>query len=183
MHNTINLPICLDPSDMLVKNFDNHLNLYIINYILPVPNSHRSIGVSNFNIHHLEALSQESSIVPSVNQIEVHPYLQERSLVDYCKEKGIAVQAYSPLTRGKKLDDPILKVIAKEYSRSPAQVLLRWCIQKGFICIPKSFHYGRIKENTEIFEFEIEQPHMDMLDGLEEGFRTGRDKILSPWDG
>lgn len=152
-------------------------------YILPVSNSHRSIGVSNFNIHHLEALSQKSLIVPSVNQIEVHPYLQERSLVDYCKEKGIAVQAYSPLTRGKKLDDPILKVIAKEYSRSPAQVLLRWCIQKGFICIPKSFHYGRIKENTEIFEFEIKQPHMDMLDGLEEGFRTGRDKILSPWDG
>jgi diketogulonate reductase-like aldo/keto reductase len=103
--------------------------------------------------------------------------------VDYCSNKGIAIQAYSPLTRGKKLDDPILKSIAKEYSKSPAQVLLRWSVQKGFVCIPKSFHFDRIKDNAKVFEFEIEQPHMDVLNGLEEGFRTGRDKILWPWNG
>ena len=124
-----------------------------------------------------------SNITPSVNQIEVHPYLQERSLVNYCNDKGIKIQAYSPLTRGKKLEDPLLKSLANEYNKTTAQVLLRWSLQKGFVCIPKSFHLGHIKENAKVFEFEIEKSHMEMLDGLEEGFRTGRDKILWPWMG
>lgn len=143
----------------------------------------RSIGVSNFNVHHLEALRMHSNITPSVNQIEVHPYLQESSLVNYCKDKGIAIQAYSPLTRGQKLNDPILKTLAKDYNKTPAQLLLRWSLHKGFVCIPKSFHYERIKENSKVFDFTIEQEHMKLLDSLEEGFRTGRDKILWPWNG
>lgn len=143
----------------------------------------RSIGVSNFNIHHLEALKMHSDITPSVNQIEVHPFLQQSSLVDYCKDNGIVIQAYSPLTRGQKLDHHVLRTLAKQYDKTPAQILLRWSLQKGFVCIPKSFHYERIKENFKVFDFHIEQPHMDLLDSLEEGYRTGRDKILWPWNG
>ncbi|KXJ27622.1 uncharacterized protein LOC110235028 [Exaiptasia diaphana] len=143
----------------------------------------RSIGVSNFNIHHLEALKMHSEITPSVNQIEVHPFLQESSLVDYCKDRGIVIQAYSPLTRGQKLDNHVLRSLAYQYNRTPAQILLRWSLQKGFVCIPKSFQSERIKENSKVFDFYIEEPHMEILDSLEEGYRTGRDKILWPWNG
>lgn len=143
----------------------------------------RSIGVSNFGIHHLEELKQHSTVIPSVNQIEVHPFLQENDLVNYCKKMSIAVQAYSPLTRGEKLAHPTLKSIANKHSKTPAQVLLRWCIQKGYVCIPKSSQSSRIVENANIFDFNLPQEDMNTLDGLEEGFRTGKPKILEPWNG
>ena len=143
----------------------------------------RSIGVSNFGIHHLEELKQHSTVIPSVNQIEVHPFLQENDLVNYCKKMSIAVQAYSPLTRGEKLALPTLKSIANKHSKTPAQVLLRWCIQKGYVCIPKSSQSSRIVENANIFDFNLPQEDMNTLDGLEEGFRTGKPKILEPWNG
>ena len=122
-------------------------------------------------------------MVPSVNQIEVHPFLQENDVVNYCKKEGIAIQAYSPLTRGEKLDHPTLKSIADKYGKTPAQILLRWCIQKNYICIPKSSRSSRIVENAGIFDFQLSEEDMNVLDGLEEGFRTGKPKILLPWNG
>lgn len=122
-------------------------------------------------------------MIPSINQIELHPFLQENDLVNYCKKEGIAVQAYSPLTRGEKLGHPTLKFIANKRGKTPAQVLLRWCIQKGYVCIPKSSQSSRIIENASIFDFNLPQEDMNTLDGLEEGFRTGRPKILEPWNG
>lgn len=143
----------------------------------------RSIGVSNFGIHHLEELKKHSTVIPSIDQIELHPFLQENDLVNYCKKEGIAVQAYSPLTRGEKLGHHTLKFIANKHGKTPAQVLLRWCIQKGYVCIPKSSQSSRIIENASIFDFNLPQEDMNTLDGLEEGFRTGRPKILEPWNG
>lgn len=144
---------------------------------------HRTIGVSNFGIHHLEELKKHSTVVPSVNQIEVHPFLQENDLVDYCRKEGIAIQAYSPLTRGEKLGHPTLKVLGDKHKKTPAQILLRWCIQKGYICIPKSSQLSRIEENASIFDFELTDDDLNILDGLEEDFRTGRPKIKEPWNG
>ncbi|KAJ7387023.1 hypothetical protein OS493_003986 [Desmophyllum pertusum] len=143
----------------------------------------RSIGVSNFGIHHLEELKKHSTVIPSVNQIEVHPFLQENDVVNYCKKEGIAIQAYSPLTRGEKLGHPTLKSIADTYRKTPAQILLRWCIQKNYICIPKSSRSSRIVENASVFDFNLSDKDMNILDGLEEGFRTGKPKIQQPWNG
>ena len=144
---------------------------------------HRSIGVSNFGIHHLEELKKQSAVVPSVNQIEVHPFLQENELVNYCRKEGIAIQAYSPLTRGEKLGHPTLKAIGDKHKKNPAQILLRWCVQKGYICIPKSSQLSRIEENASIFDFELTDDDLNILDGLEEDFRTGRPKIKERWNG
>ncbi|EDO45940.1 predicted protein, partial [Nematostella vectensis] len=143
----------------------------------------RSIGVSNFNIHHLEALQKHSVIPPVVNQIEVHPYLQMEELVDFCRKHSIAIQAYSPLTRGEKLHDPLLRSLGDKYGKTPAQVLLRWSLQKGYICISKSVQLSRIIENVDVFNFTISMADMEILDGLEENLRTGRHKILWPWEG
>lgn len=143
----------------------------------------RSIGVSNFGIHHLEELRKYSTVIPSVNQIEVHPFLQETDVVNYCKKQGIVIQAYSPLTRAKKLGHPTLKEIGDKHGKTSAKILLRWCIQKDYVCIPKSSQLSRIEENASIFDFNLSDEEMSILDGLEEGFRTGRPKIQEPWNG
>ncbi|EDO39694.1 predicted protein [Nematostella vectensis] len=143
----------------------------------------RSIGVSNFNIQHLEALRQQTGVVPAVNQIEVHPFLQMKELTQYCKRHNITIQAFSPLTKGEKLCDPILSYVAKKYNKTTAQILVRWSLQKGYACIPKSAQLERIKENAKVFDFSIDMADMELIDGLEENYRTGRDKILWPWEG
>ena len=141
----------------------------------------RSIGVSNFGIHHLAELQKFFNVVPAVNQIEVHPYLQERDLVKYCKENNIVVQAYSPLANGQKLGETSLGELAKKYQRSPAVVLIRWCLEKGYVCIPKSSNKKRIEENITAFEFQLKKEDMEFLDSLDQGFRTCHDKIKLPW--
>lgn len=103
--------------------------------------------------------------------------------MDYCAKEGIAIQAYSPLIRAQKMNNPVLKSVAERYNKTPAQILLRWCIQKEFICIPKSTKLQRIKENADVFDFNIFKEDMEVLGSLEEGLRTGRDKILQPWKG
>ena len=143
----------------------------------------RSIGVSNFGIHHLEELKKHSNVIPSINQIEVHPFLQERDVVNYCRKEGIVVQAYSPLTRGKKLGHPSLTSIGNNHGKTTAQILLRWCVQSGYVCIPKSSRLSRIEENASIFDFHLSEEEMAILNGLEEGFRTCRPKIQAPWNG
>ncbi len=131
-----------------------------------------SIGVSNFEIRHLEELKKVSGIVPAVNQIECHPLNYPRELIEYCQKQGIQVQAYAPLARGAYLDHDVLCVLGTKYGRTTAQIGLRWAIQKGISVIPKSVHPARIEANAQIFDFTIEQEDMDILDTLNENFRS-----------
>jgi len=135
----------------------------------------RAIGVSNYTVRHLDDVLQTSRVVPAVNQVELHPFLQQRELVQYCAEHGIAVEAYSPLTKGRRLDDPRLVAIARELGRSPAQVLIRWGLEKGFVVIPKSADRARIVANAEVFDFEIGEEAIGRLEALDEALRTAWD--------
>lgn len=131
-----------------------------------------SIGVSNFEIRHLEELRRVSGIVPAVNQIECHPLCYPKELIEYCQSNGIQVQAYAPLARGAYLDNDIFCVLGTKYAHTPAQVGLRWAIQKGISVIPKSTHPERIASNARIFDFTIDQEDMDLLDTLNQNYHS-----------
>jgi diketogulonate reductase-like aldo/keto reductase len=140
----------------------------------------RAAGVSNFMVHHLEELLAVADIVPAVNQIEVSPFLQQREVRAACRRYGIVVEAYSSLTKARRLDHPTLLTVADEADRTPAQVLLRWGVQHGLVVIPKSVRPARIAENAELFDFQLGNAHMETLDGLEEGLVTGWDPREAP---
>jgi diketogulonate reductase-like aldo/keto reductase len=142
----------------------------------------RSIGVSNFLVRHLEELLEHSGIIPAVNQIEMSPYNYEQRLdtVELCREKGIIIEAYSPLTKATKLGDPRLVRIAEKYGKTSAQVLIRWSLQKGFVVLPKSVNQHRIIENADIFDFSISENDMAVLDGFNEDLATGWDPTDAP---
>ena len=131
-----------------------------------------SIGVSNFEIRHLEELAKISNVVPAVNQIECHPLCYPKELIDYCQSRGIQIQAYAPLARGAYLDNDVMCVLGTKYARTPAQIGLRWAVQKGISVIPKSSHPDRIQSNSQIFDFTIEQEDMDILDTLNQDFHS-----------
>jgi diketogulonate reductase-like aldo/keto reductase len=135
----------------------------------------RAIGVSNFLTPHLEELLAHAKVPPAVNQIELTPFLQRRETCAACREHGIVVEAYSPLTRGKRLKHPVVVAIAKRLERSAAQVLLRWGIQQGAVLLPKSTRAARIEENAALFDFELDADAMTALGGLEENLATGWD--------
>ncbi|MEO1267593.1 MAG: aldo/keto reductase [Myxococcota bacterium] len=140
----------------------------------------RSIGVSNFTVRHLEELLERTGVIPAINQIEVHPFLQQRATRAFCHQQGIIIEAYSPLTKGRHLDDARLKAVAAEVERSTAQVLIRWSIQHGMITLPKSSHPGRIAENAGVFDMELNADQMARLDALDEGRRTAWDPTSVP---
>jgi diketogulonate reductase-like aldo/keto reductase len=165
----------------------------------------RSIGVSNFTIRHLTELLAETKTVPAVNQVEFHPYLYQRDLLDFCGERAIVLEAYSPLTKGARLKDPKLVAVAKKYSRaerrpaalqpqlplidkrsrrsetkSTAQILIRWALQHGLAVIPKSADRGRILENADVFDFEITSEDMQILNRFNENLRTCWDPNDAP---
>jgi methylglyoxal/glyoxal reductase len=140
----------------------------------------RSIGVSNFTIEHLEELARASDVVPAVNQVELHPFLYQRDLIDYCQHRGIQVQAYSPLARANYLDEPTVKAVGQSHRRSSAQVMLRWSLQHGLSAIPKSTDPGRIRENASIFDFELSEGEMARLDALSSGARVAWDPTSVP---
>jgi 2,5-diketo-D-gluconate reductase A len=129
----------------------------------------RSIGVSNFQVAHLERLIGESGTVPAVNQIELHPYFQNREVAAFDREHGIATEAWAPIAQGKVLDDPTLIEMAERYGRSVAQIVLRWHIQHGMIVFPKSVTPERIRENIAIFDFELEPVDVEAIDALDRG--------------
>jgi 2,5-diketo-D-gluconate reductase A len=135
----------------------------------------RSIGVSNWQIEHLERLAAETDIVPAINQIEVHPYLTNNAVREYDREHQIATEAWSPIAQGEVLDDPTITQIAYKVGKTPAQVVLRWHVQRGDIVFPKSVTPSRMKENFELFDFEIEPADMDAITALDRGEdgRTG----------
>ena len=135
----------------------------------------RSIGVSNFQVSHLERLAAECDVVPAVNQVELHPYLLNEAVRSYGESHGIATEAWSPIAKGQVLDDPVVADIASAVERSPAQVVLRWHIQRGSIVFPKSTTPERIEENFRLFDFELDDDAMERLSSLDRGEegRTG----------
>jgi 2,5-diketo-D-gluconate reductase A len=135
----------------------------------------RSIGVSNFQPHHLRRLHEESEITPAINQIEIHPYLTQDGVRAFCAEHQIAVEAWSPIAQGLVLTDPTLDEIARRVGRTPAQVVLRWHIERGDIVFPKSVTPGRIEENIAIFGFELSGEDVEAISALNRNERTGPD--------
>jgi 2,5-diketo-D-gluconate reductase A len=129
----------------------------------------RSIGVSNFQVEHLQRLAAETDVVPAVNQIELHPYFQNREVSAYGEAHGIATEAWSPIAQGAVLDDPAITAIAERLERTPAQVVLRWHIQHGYIVFPKSVTPERIRENFALFDFELDPGDMERIDSLDRG--------------
>ncbi|KAI7840058.1 hypothetical protein COHA_006189 [Chlorella ohadii] len=137
----------------------------------------RSIGVSNFGIAHLQKLAETAVVKPAVNQIELHPWLQWRDEVAFCQAEGIVMEAYSPLAKAQKLAEPTVAGIAQRLGVTPAQVLIRWSLQKGFVPLPKSNHAERQRTNLDVFRFELSDDDMAALDGLESGLVTGWNPI------
>ncbi|GAA1338542.1 aldo/keto reductase [Arthrobacter roseus] len=135
----------------------------------------RAIGVSNFKQAHLEKLLQETSVVPAVNQVELHPWLQQQDLRRFHDRTGIRTEAWSPLGRGAVLSDPDIGRIAVELGKSAAQIILRWHIQCGNIAVPKASSPERIAGNMDIFNFELDQEHMSCISSLDRGQRIGSD--------
>jgi diketogulonate reductase-like aldo/keto reductase len=136
----------------------------------------RAVGVSNYTVRHLDELDD----APAVNQIELHPFLHPKDIVAWCKDHGTAIEAYSPLTRGERLDDATVVAIAKEHARTPAQILIRWGLQHGFVSLPKSVKRTRIVENAEVFDFELTPADMKKLDSLNEDLHTCWDPTDAP---
>ncbi len=135
----------------------------------------RSIGVSNFQPHHLRRLHEETEVPPAVNQIEIHPYLTQDDVRGFCTEHQMAVEAWSPIGQGRVLDDPVIGSIAKRVDKTPAQVVLRWHIERGDIVFPKSITPSRIKENFDIFDFELSGGDVAEISALNKNERTGPD--------
>ena len=135
----------------------------------------RAIGVSNFNPHHLRRLFAETDVRPAVNQIEVHPCLAQEELRAFDADHEIVTEAWSPIAQGKVLDDPAIVAIAERLDRTPAQVVLRWHVQRGDVVFPKSVSRRRMQENFELFDFELGTEDMATLTGLDRGERTGPD--------
>lgn len=175
--------------DSLNKLQTDYLDLYLIHW--PVPGKFketwraledlyddgkvRAIGVSNFTIGNLKDLMADARITPAVNQVECHPWLQQKELHTYCLEHGIQLEAWSPLTQGKKLDDPVLLDIARKHDKSPAQILIRWDLEQGIVTIPKSADKARMIENANVFDFHLDPIDLGQLGELEEGLHFGPD--------
>lgn len=137
----------------------------------------RSIGVSNFHVEHLERLKEESLTMPAVNQIELHPHFPQKELREYAKANDIRIESWSPIggSQGSLLDEPVLAEIGNKHGKSPAQVVIRWHLQHDLIVIPKSTNENRIRENFDVFDFELDDGDMLSIDSLESGQRQGPD--------
>jgi 2,5-diketo-D-gluconate reductase A len=178
--------------ESLAKLRTDHVDLYLIHWPRPREDRYvetwkglekaladgkaRSIGVSNFTIANLERLAKETDTVPAVNQIELHPHLVQRELRNYHVEHGIATEAWSPIAQGGELlTDGVLKELAEKYGKTPAQVVLRWHVQLGNIVFPKSMKPERMRENIDVFDFDLSNDDMDAVSALDRHHRTGPD--------
>ncbi|RXJ04635.1 aldo/keto reductase [Anaerobacillus alkaliphilus] len=167
----------------------NYLDLYLVHWPLPAVGKYkdtwraleklykdgrvRAIGVSNFHVPHLKDLMADCEIKPMVNQVEYHPRLTQKELHEFCKENQIQLEAWSPLMQGQLLDEPVLAELGQKYGKSVAQVILRWDLQNEVVTIPKSVNPVRLKENADIFDFELTAEEMSLIDGLNEDRRVG----------
>ena len=140
----------------------------------------KSIGVSNYTIKHLEDMKKYCSITPAVNQVELHVFLQQPELIEYCMKNNIVIEAYSPLAHGKEMKNEIVNDIALKHKKSYSQIMLRFLIQKGLVVIPKSTHPNRISENVQIFDFKLDEDDMKILGDLDENMRTCWDPTFIP---
>jgi diketogulonate reductase-like aldo/keto reductase len=140
----------------------------------------RAIGVSNYTQWHLQELLDNSSVIPTINQVEFHPFLYQKELLDFCHARNIRLEAYSPLTKGRKLSDNRLAAMGEKYQKTPAQILIRWSLQHDLVVIPKSSNPARIRENAEVFELSISLEDMNSLNGLHENFRSSWDPSRAP---
>lgn len=134
----------------------------------------RAIGVSNFQVHHLQDIMADAEIKPMVNQVEYHPLLTQQELLSFCKDNHIQLEAWSPLMQGN-LDQPLLKELAQKYGKSPAQIVLRWDLQNGVVTIPKTITESRIIENSQVFDFELSSEDIEKLSSLNQNKRFGPD--------
>ena len=135
----------------------------------------KAIGVSNFQIHHLEDLFKDAEVKPMVNQVERHPRLTQKELQAFCQKNDIQLEAWSPLMQGELLSNEVIKEIADKHNKSVAQTILRWDLQQGVVVIPKSTKEHRIVENADIFDFELTEEEMQIIDGLNQDYRVGPD--------
>jgi diketogulonate reductase-like aldo/keto reductase len=140
----------------------------------------RAIGVSNYTVRHLDELLARAKVPPAVNQVELSPFLQQRELVAYCRAHEIQVEAYGPLVRAHRMDDPVVSRIARRHGRTPAQVLVRWCLEQEIVAIPKSVREERIRENADVFGFALDAEDLAALGALDEGYRTSWDPTDAP---
>ncbi len=135
----------------------------------------RSIGVSNFLVHHLEDLMRNSSVGPMLDQFELHPRLYQAELISFCRGRGITVEGWAPLMRGRLNDNPLILELAAAYERTPSQILIRWALEHGFVTIPKSVNPARIIENSRVFDFRLSGEDIGRIDALNRNERTGPD--------
>jgi diketogulonate reductase-like aldo/keto reductase len=173
-----------------------YIDLYLIHWPLPMEGRFveawkaleelyrrgqvRAIGVSNFKPHHLEQLLNEAQVVPAVNQVELHPFFQQRETRAACAARGIVVESYSPLMHGGEvLAQPVIAELARRYGRTPAQIVLRWHVQSGLIAIPKSVTPERIRENMALFDFVLADEDMAAIEGLDRGQRISADPDMA----
>lgn len=173
-----------------LKKLDlDYVDLYLIHW--PVKNEYipsykimeeiyksgraKAIGVSNFKTHHLQDLLDNTEIVPAVNQMEFNPQMQDNDILEMCKEKGIVLEAWSPLGSGACLNNKEIIEIGKKYNKSAAQVIIRWLLQKDIVVFPKSVHENRIKENADVFDFELTNEEIELINGMNKNLRTGPD--------
>lgn len=190
------------PEDKLDKSFGDSLDRLETNYVdllllhYPVPDIRQSawpimeeihragrakaIGVSNYTVRHLQELLETCSVKPAVNQVEIHVYLQQPELVDFCKQNDILVEAYSPLAHANEMDNEALQRISIKHGKTAAQIMLRWCIEQGMVPLPKSVHKERLIENLAIFDFELDtDDHAEILK-LDRNMRTAWDPSEEP---
>ncbi|MFX1426048.1 MAG: aldo/keto reductase [Promethearchaeota archaeon] len=181
-----------------LKNLDlNYVDLYLLHWPNPSyrkeawkalekiykDGKSRSIGVSNYYQHHLKELFEYADVIPAVNQVEFTPYLYLKDLKDYCEKNEIKLEAYSPLTRGRRLNDKKLKEIAQKYNKTPAQILIRWGLQHNIIEIPKSSNEFHIIENSQVFDFEISREDIALLNSFDEKLYVGGwNPTLDRWE-
>ncbi len=167
----------------------DHVELYLIHWPAPTQDKYvdtwraleriteegraRSIGVSNFQVHHLERLLGETSVVPVIDQVEAHPWLQQHELREFCAARGIAVEAWSPLARGRVLDDTAIGRIAAKHGVEPAQAVIRWHLQQGLVVIPKTVNALRLASNLDVFGFELDEDDLAEIAALDSGERSG----------
>ncbi|MGO5067088.1 MULTISPECIES: aldo/keto reductase [unclassified Clostridium] len=174
--------------DSIKKLGTDYLDLFLIHWPQPLSKetwqaleklykegSVKAIGVSNFFVDHLKWLLEDAEIKPMVNQVEFHPRLIQKDLIEFCRKNSIQLEAWSPLMRGKVFQIELLHDLAKKYDKTISQIVLRWDLQMGVVTIPKSVTPSRIKENADIFDFEISKEDMDRIQQLDKGLRAGSD--------
>lgn len=169
----------------------DYVDLYLIHWPMPTHNKYvetyqaleklykegrvKAIGVSNFDIEHLERILNECEVVPVVNQVERHPYLQQKELQAFCDQHEIKLEAYSPLMNGRDiLEDAVIQEIAAAHGKTPAQIVLRWHLQTDVIAIPKSVTPSRIEENIDVFDFDLTEAELDKISGLDQNIRINK---------